>query len=177
MILIEKKHSPSTVPMRQPLKLADIRQFVLERFQEAKASTKMNDLVHFHTINKFLFMAHGENELKELGNIVANHEELSFSEVKENYEEILLKILQKSPTVKSHSNTLFHISGHFRKHLPSIEKQFIKKSIEDYASGKISLNQILGKLKFLTSKFDRTYLSRQTYFLLYFDVESNKFEN
>ncbi len=137
----------------------------------------MKDLVHFQTINKYLFMAHGPNELKELGNIVANHKELSFSEVKEEYEMVLRKIVKKSPTIKSHSNTLYHISGHFRKLLPPIEKQFIKKSIEDYTSKKITLNQILGTLKFLTSKYDRTYLTKQTYFLLYSDAILNEFEN
>lgn len=176
-ILSAKKYSHKTIPEEQPLALVDIRQFVLERFCEVKSSKKKKDLIHFHTINKFLFMAHDSNELKKLGNIIANHEELSFSEVKERYEEILHKILQKPPTTKSHSNTLFHISGHFRDLLPPVEKQLIKRSIDDYTSGKITLNQILGTLKFLTSQFDREYLSRQTYFLLYTNAVFNRFEN
>jgi uncharacterized protein YbgA (DUF1722 family) len=175
--LKDKEYFQNVIPEEHSLSIFDIKQFVLERFEEVKTSKKMKDLVHFHTVNKFLFMAHGPNELKKLGNIVANHDDLPLSKVKELYEEVLHKIQKKSPTIKSHSNTLYHISGHFRKDLPSIEKQFIKRSIEDYISKKITLNQILGTLKFLTSKFDRTYLSRQTYFLLYSDAMPNKFGN
>ena len=143
---------------------------ILSSLQRYSASLLSRVMIAIGIIIIFLLLSYQYLIIsKELGNVVANHEELTFSKVKEKYEGILQKALQKSPTAKSHSNTLYHISGHFRDVLPSIEKQFVKRSIEDFTAGKISLNQILGTLKFLTSKFDGTYLSRQTYFLLYSD--------
>ncbi len=49
----------------------EINQFVIERFQNIKKSKKVRELVEFQAMNKFLIMAHNQEQLKILGRIVA----------------------------------------------------------------------------------------------------------
>ena len=58
---------------------ADIKQYVLERFEEIKENSSMDDIIKFHSRNKYLLMAYNQEKLKILGNIVANHQKKKFA--------------------------------------------------------------------------------------------------
>lgn len=148
-----------------PLTDYDIKQFVLERFDGVKAQEKMKDLIHFHSINKYLLMSHDPKGLNKLGNIIANHDEKSFKEIIIQYEYVLKNTLEKNPTTKANSNTLYHIFGNFSQKLSTPEKIFILNMLQEYHSGKIPLEKILYKMKIIVAKLDKKYLIRQTYFL------------
>jgi uncharacterized protein YbgA (DUF1722 family) len=62
------------------------------------------------------------------------------------------------------------IYGYFKKDIALEEKSKILKMIEDYRSGKVSLNSVLLLFDDLTRRFEKTYLVRQTYFLLYVTI-------
>lgn len=51
----------------------DIVKYALYRFENFKKELK-NNLVIFHTNNKFLLMSHNQEKLQALENIVANHQ-------------------------------------------------------------------------------------------------------
>ena len=146
------------------LTLKDIHQFVFERFSEIK---DMADLVKFHSINKYLLMAHNPNQLNKLGNIVANHEKLDISEILANYQIELEKTFTFRPTVKSHSNTLQHILGHFSPDLTKSEKKYFLGVLENYRKGAVLVGDALEILKECTEKYEKSYLSSQTYFLFF----------
>lgn len=154
-------------PKADNLSLVDIHQFVYERFFEAKNHKDLNELILFHTNNKYLFMAHSPNHLSKLGNLVANKNKDNPKEIFEEYYLIMRSLLQKNPTHRSHLNTIYHIFGHFSKDLTNEQKNEFLKVVENLKTNEKSLRNILLALKELTMKFDKRYLIRQTYFLLF----------
>lgn len=164
----------STKINRGDLTHKQICEFVRNNFREIKDATNINALIHFHSINKFLLMAHNPNYARILGNIIANHDDHLLSKILEKYGETLEVALKNEPTTKSHVTVLQKISGYFKKDVASEEKSTILKMIEDYRLGKISLSSVLLLLDDLTRRFQKTYLVRQTYFLLYVSVPNTE---
>ena len=165
-----KESSPKSGMLEMPkLSESDIYDFVMERFVDLKDEPSMEDLVNYHTNNKYLIMAHNQVGLKGLGNIVANHNKLPLKDVLEKYEKILVSTLKKEPSTKSHINTLMHIFGYFGKYLNQNEKAIFLQFIDDYKTNKITLGKILSEIEPITYKFNNLYLISQTYFLLYSD--------
>lgn len=146
----------------------DVVGFVLDRFDEIKQAPSMKNLVHFHTINKFLIMAHSAKQLNVLGNLVANHAQENMDILLEKYEKNLREALKGPSTIASNGNVLSHIFGHFSNDLSPDEKSSFLISLKLYSEEKITLSEVLSLLKSWTSKFDKSYLARQTYFLLYY---------
>ena len=69
--MIEKTGSPITELNNLPkLTEKDVIEYVKERFEDLKIEPTMNDLVSFHSNNKYLLMSHSPSELKIL-NIAA----------------------------------------------------------------------------------------------------------
>lgn len=105
-----------------------IREYFLNRiftnasFRKVKESGSINELVRFHTQNKFLLMAYNQQELRKMGNIVANHEKRPFSEVAEEYSIHLSRALSKPPTYTSIINVILHSLGYFSDDLTHEEK-------------------------------------------------------
>lgn len=141
--------------------------FVRKGFAEIKNNTDINAIIHFHSINKFLLMAHSPSHVRILGNLIANHENLPLSTILERYEGYLETVLKNEPTIKSHTNVLQKIFGYFKNDLTKEEKSKIIKMMSDYRTGKETLNDVLLLLEDLTERFQKMYLVRQTYFLLY----------
>lgn len=151
-----------------PVELGQIHEFILERLKEVKS---MSELVKFHTVHKFMIMAHSPNQLSKLGNIVANHEGLEFSKIIELYEKGLKIAFESEPTTKSHYNTLQHITGHFSADFTTSEKEYFLKMLDSFSKGIIELDEVLKILKNSTAKYDKTYLAKQSYFLLFTEPE------
>ncbi|AJM91775.1 DUF1722 domain-containing protein [Nitrosopumilus piranensis] len=151
------------------LKFADIRNYVLERFEDVKTNPSMNKLVKFHTFNKFLFMACSQIELNKLGKIVANQEKLQTKDVLDSYEKHLKNILSKTPTRSRHANVLRRMYGHFNKKIPKSEQKTIEHLISEYQNNNITLSDMLYKLRTITSDIDNMYVVKQSYFLLFAD--------
>ena len=146
---------------------SQISEFVKKEFSEIKSNS---DLVYFHSINKFLLMAHSPDRIRLLGNIVANHKILPFKTLLDEYDKNLEILLKNEPTTKLHANVLQKIFGYFKKDLSAEEKSKILMILSDYRQNKQTLNDVLLLLEGLTRKFQKTYLVRQTYFLLYAKV-------
>lgn len=150
----------------------DIRDFVLNRFDDVKQEGKIRNLINFHSINKYLIMAHSPMHLNYLGNIIAKQKALQLNEVYERYKTILKDVLEKEPTRKTHSNVLMKILGYFKDELSDKDKNDLLKTIFDYNNNLVEIDVPLLHLDELTRKFDKTYLVRQTYFLAYAKVVS-----
>ena len=151
----------------QKLTEKDIRDYVFERFAEVKKSNKIKDLVSFQAMNKHMIMAHNQNELKILGNIVASNKKIKFSEILEEYEKHLKVALESEPTTKTHSNVILHIFGFFSKNFSQQEKEEFFKLLTNFKDEKISIGEVLCEINPIIYRFNNTYLASQTYFLLY----------
>ena len=148
----------------------DVIGFVLGRFSQVKKSKRVRDLVDFQAMNKYMLMAHDQEELKILGNLVANHKKIALSDILEKYEKHLKIAFKKKPTVKTHSNVIMHVFGYFSKHFSQSEKDLFFEILRQFKECQISIGKILSEIDPLIYRFNSTYLARQTYFLLYADT-------
>ena len=164
----------------------DIKLFVKERFEEIKKNNKIKELVGFQAMNKFMIMAHSQEQLQVLGRIVASNKKIKLSEILIEYENHLKLALESKPTIKTHSNVLLHIFGFFSKEFSTIEKDKFFELLQDYRSEKITIGKIRAEVHPIVYRFNKTYLASQTYFLLYANskqgnifkiLEENKIEN
>ena len=149
----------------------EIKQFVIERFEDVKKNKKAKELVEFQARNKFLIMAYNQEQLKILGRIVASYKKIKFSEILNEYEKNLNICLEYKPTIKTHSNVIMHIFGFFSKEFTSLEKDKFFELLKDYKNEKIKIGDILAEIHPIVFRFNKTYLASQTYFLLYANPE------
>ena len=56
----------------------EVKQYIHDRFQNVKKNNKVKELVEFQSMNKFLIMAHNQEQLKTLGRIVASNKKIKF---------------------------------------------------------------------------------------------------
>lgn len=151
----------------QKISEKQIKDYVIERFEDVKTSNKIKDLVSFQAMNKYMIMSHDQNELKILGNIVASNKKVQFSEILIEYEKHLKKSFEKVPTTKTHSNVIMHIFGYFSKDFTQLEKEQFFELLKQFQEDKITIGNILAKINSIIFRFNNTYLASQTYFLLY----------
>ena len=149
----------------------EIKQFVIERFEDVKKNKKVKELVEFQAMNKFLIMAHNQEQLKILGRIVASYKKIKFLEILNEYEKNLNVCLEYKPTIKTHSNVIMHIFGFFSKEFTSLEKDKFFELLKEYKNRKIKIGDILAEIHPIVFRFNKTYLASQTYFLLYANSE------
>ncbi len=149
----------------------EVKEYILERFEDVKKSQKMKNVVSFQAMNKYMVMAHDQNELKILGNIVASYKKISLSELLADYEEHLNLAIEKNPTTKSHINVIMHIFGYFSKNFNQTEKEQFFKLLNEFREEEISIGEILSEINPIIYRFNNTYLASQTYFLLYSDPQ------
>jgi len=145
----------------------NVIEYVMERFEDVKMSNQIKNLVSFQAMNKYMIMAHSQEELKNLGNIVANYKKIKFSEILKKYETHLVKSLENLPTIKKHSNVLMHIFGYFSNHFNQQEKENFFSLLNEFKEEKITIGRILSEINPIIYRFNNTYLASQTYFLLY----------
>ena len=150
----------------------NVIEYTIAQFENVKKSNKIKNLVSFQTKNKYMIMAHDQNELKIMGNIVASNKKNSLSKILSDYELHLKNSLQSKPTIKKHSNVLLHIFGYFSKNFNTLEKEYYFDLLKQFQKKEITLGHFLVKISPMVYKFNNTYLANQTYFLLYSDLDS-----
>ncbi len=153
----------------------DVRSFTMEQFEKIRRNGQIKKLVHFHTINKYLIMTFGQKELRILGNLVASRNEKSIDSIFDEYEYYLKLAFHGEPTIPSTVNALNKIYSHFKKKFTPEEKKLFLRTVEDYRDQKISLGEILNHVDGYIQKYDNGYLRRQTFYLLYSDIEKEDF--
>lgn len=138
--------------------------FTVSDFRIVKQSMKISALMNFHAKNKYLFMACHQENMREMGRIVANHKNLSIQEVFDQYEDGLSRLFAKPLKITSHINVCEHVFGYFSKQLTTGEKQHFYTLLEQYREKKIPLSSVLVVLRSWCYRFENEYLLNQTYF-------------
>lgn len=128
-----------------------------------KSNPTMKMLVDFHTKNKFLLQAKDEKMYRVLGNIVGNHENLSFDEVFANYEQNFKTAIAKKSSIKRNRNVLEHMSGFFKNKLSSVEKEILHEQIEEYSQKIVPIIVPLSTIKLYAKKYNTSYLLGQAF--------------
>lgn len=135
-----------------------IKLFTLSRFRLVK---DIGDLVHFQSSHKLLFLGYNEAAMRRMGQIVANHNHLSFSQVRDLYLLELDNIFSKSIKANNMINVLQHGLSGFKKLLNRDEKQFFMEILEDFRDERIPLSVPLNILKSWAIQHNNSYLLTQ----------------
>ena len=140
------------------------RVFAYHRFRNAFAGKyARRDAVAFHTVQKFLILAHSTKHYTELGRLVAKIKQYPPSEFRDRYCVLFMEALGFKTTVKKNVNVLHHIIGFFKKHLDSGEKQYLLNVIDDYHNELVPLIVPITLVKQYVNKFNIDYLADQVY--------------
>ncbi len=137
------------------------------KFQKVEESNSMKELVKFHSENKYLLMAYNQEELKNLGKIVGNHEKKSFKDITEEYKKHLGLALANVPKKTGYINAFMHIFGYFSDDLSAKEKEFVLDRFEKYRWDMIHLSVLVNILNTYAIKYDMEYLLDQTIWITY----------
>ncbi len=141
--------------------------YTMFRFQAVKQSCSMKGLVQFHSEYKFLLMAYHQNQLHQLGIIVANHENRSIDQVLEQYEQHLGLAMLKAPSRSNYINAFMHIFGYFSDTLSEKERAFLLDRLQKYRADKVHISAIQNVMRAYAIQRNLDYLLNQAIWLPY----------
>ncbi len=128
-----------------------------------KESPDYKKLIDFHTRHKLQIMAHSPKHLPGMGKLVAGGKKAAQHELLAGYRLNLMESLALKATVKKNVNVLYHISGHFKKHITGDEKTELISLINRYARAEVPLVVPLTLINHYIRKYNVGYLQNQTY--------------
>jgi uncharacterized protein YbgA (DUF1722 family)/uncharacterized protein YbbK (DUF523 family) len=140
------------------------RVFCYRRWQDlVQSGVTRQALVQFHTIHKYLLLAHSPQQYEVLGRLVGQAERHRPKEFAHRYGELFMKALTVKATVRKHVNVLQHIIGHFKGRLGAPEKAELLGVIDDYHQELTPLVVPLTLIKHYVKIFDVGYIRDQVY--------------
>jgi uncharacterized protein YbgA (DUF1722 family) len=138
--------------------------FALKRWRETlEKKMAMGNLIHFHTREKLLLMAHSPKHYREMGRLVARGKRIEPARLYDQYESMLLDALNLKATAAKNTNVLMHIMGYFKKQLSGDEKQELLELINNYRKGHLPLIVPVTLMNHFVRKYRQPYLADQTY--------------
>jgi uncharacterized protein YbgA (DUF1722 family)/uncharacterized protein YbbK (DUF523 family) len=132
-----------------------------ERFK--RSNPTIGNLVRFHTLYKFMLQAKDEKLYRELGNIVANRDNISLETRLAMYELGFKTAISTKSSIKKTRNVLEHLAGFFKNELTKSEKKVLHSHIDDFADKIIPLIVPLSTIALYAQKYDNRYLLEQTF--------------
>jgi uncharacterized protein YbgA (DUF1722 family)/uncharacterized protein YbbK (DUF523 family) len=140
------------------------RVFCYRRWQDLmKNGVTRQSLVQFHTIHKYLLLAHHPQQCEVLGRLIGQAHLHRPKELAQRYGELFMKTLAVKATVRKHVNVLQHILGYFKERLVAHEKAELLGVIGDYHHGLTPLIVPLTLVKHYVQIFDASYIRAQVY--------------
>ena len=140
------------------------RVFCYRRWQElVQSGVTRQALVQFHTIHKYLLLAHHPQQCEVLGRLIGQAHQYRPKELAHRYGELFMKALAVKATVRKHVNVLQHILGYFKERLGAHEKAELLGVIDDYHHGLTPLIVPQMLIKHNVQIFDLGYLLDQVY--------------
>lgn len=140
------------------------RVFCYRRFQDLlESGVTRQALIQFHTIHKYLLMAHSPQHYQVLGRLVGQAERYRPKELARRYGELFMTALAVKATVRKHVNVLQHILGYFKGQLAAREKAELLGVIGDYHRGLTPLIVPLTLIKHYVQQFEVHYIRDQVY--------------
>ncbi|MEC4890948.1 MAG: DUF523 and DUF1722 domain-containing protein [Nitrospira sp.] len=140
------------------------RVFCYRRYQDLlQNGVTRQAVVRFHTIHKYLLMAHSPQHYQALGRLVGQAERHRPKELAHRYGDLFMKALAMRATVRKHVNVLQHILGYFKDHLAARDKAELLGVIGDYHQGLTPLIVPLTLIKHYVHLFEVHYIRDQVY--------------
>ncbi len=140
------------------------RVFCYRRFQDlVQNGVTKQALIRFHTIHKYLLLAHSQQHYETMGQLVGQTKRYQLKELTLKYGEHFMRALTMKATVRKHVNVLQHIVGYFKNRLSTHEKAELLGVIADYHGGLTPLIVPLTLVKHYVQSFDVGYIRDQVY--------------
>jgi uncharacterized protein YbgA (DUF1722 family)/uncharacterized protein YbbK (DUF523 family) len=140
------------------------RVFCYRRYQDlVNGGFTRQAVVRFHTIHKYLLMAHSQPHYQALGRLVGQADRHRPRELVVAYGEIFMKALRVKATVRKHVNVLQHIVGFFKNRLSAQEKRELLGVIDDYHRELTPLIVPMTLIKHYVRMFEVGYIRDQVY--------------
>jgi uncharacterized protein YbgA (DUF1722 family)/uncharacterized protein YbbK (DUF523 family) len=140
------------------------RVFCYRRYQDLiNSGVTRQAVVRFHTIHKYLLLAHSQQHYQMLGRLVGRADQYRPKELAVKYGELFMKALAVKATVRKHVNVLQHVLGYFNTRLGIQEKTELLEVIGDYHRGLTPLVVPLTLIKHYVQLFDVGYVRDQAY--------------
>ncbi|HIJ59519.1 MAG TPA: DUF523 and DUF1722 domain-containing protein [Nitrospirae bacterium] len=126
-------------------------------------SSRISDIIEFHTRHKFLILSHSVEYYRFLGKLIANQKKYNAEEFENLYITSLMEGLKKIATVKKNVNVLHHIMGYFKDRINSNQKQELIEVIDNYHKGYLPLIVPITLLNHYVRLYDESYVKKQVY--------------
>ncbi|MBB3167831.1 YbgA family protein [Simiduia aestuariiviva] len=128
-----------------------------------RAPLTAGSLIKFYSPYKYLLMAHSQVAYKQVGRLLANHEQRPVEDVAQDFIEALMAGLKVLADRKGHANVLMHLLGYFKKHLDSDDRQEVLAVIHNYRKGIIPLVTPVTLFQHHLRRAPNAYLQAQKY--------------
>lgn len=119
-------------------------------------------VLQFHSAHKYLLMSHHVESYRTIGRFLA-HADMPLEELAQQYIQQLMVALKHRATRSTHTNTLQHIQGYFKKQLNKERTKELTDEIAAYRQGHIPLLVPLTLIKHYLREYPNEYLSLQAY--------------
>ena len=139
------------------------RVFGYHRWQVLNARLTKGRLVAFHTVHKYLLLAHSQRHYRELGGLVANAKEYPVRELARTYGRLFMEALAVKTTIRKHVNVLQHLTGHFKNALSAKARTELHEVLNDYHKGFVPLSVPIALIGHYVRILDVPYLRDQVY--------------
>ena len=140
------------------------RVFAYRRWQEAMADgVTAARLVTFHSAHKLSVMAHGTEQYRVLGRLVANPDKRPIRPLADAYIHAFMAALRHRATPKRHTNVLQHLMGYLKKSLSREDKAELLELIDAYRLGRLPLIVPVTMLKHHFRRYPDPYIEQQVY--------------
>jgi uncharacterized protein YbgA (DUF1722 family)/uncharacterized protein YbbK (DUF523 family) len=140
------------------------RVFCYRRYQDLlQNGVTRQAVVRFHTIHKYLLLAHSQPHYESLGRLVGQAERYRPKDLALKYGALFMKALTVKATARKHVNVLQHIVGYIKTQLATQEKTELLGVIDDYHRGLTPLIVPLTLIKHYVRIFEVAYIRDQVY--------------
>lgn len=122
------------------------------------------DLVEFHTAHKMTLLAHSDQGLRELGQLVAKAGSVEdFEKLLDEYGTKFMGMMGQVVDRGGHTNVLQHLQGFLKEHLTDDERQELSEEITKYRNGLTPLIVPVTLLRHHFRKHPVDWVMKQTY--------------
>lgn len=138
------------------------RVFLYQEWRQLKDSNPSRDqIIKFHSNQKYLLMAKSQRHYKLAGKLLARAGNYSVPILASRYEMILMDGMKRLGGRKGNTNALQHMQGYLKKVLSSEEKADLTNLIESYRLGEVPLIAPLTLLRHYSRKASGYYQSQR----------------
>lgn len=120
-------------------------------------------LIQFHTVHKYVLLAHSPQHYRTLGAQVAALHRVTPQVAAERYGALFMAALALRATVRKHVNVLQHLLGHFRTQLSAPQRRELAEAIDAYRREEVPLLVPLTLMRHYVRVFDVPYVREQVY--------------